>query len=195
MLFDDYLDLRSRDFSRARLVVFTGRSGSGKSTAIRFLLEEHPDFRGREALRLAGPPFSRFEGRADVIVVDDLTSIRDLRAVIPLLAASRTLLVASHLSPAWFRPLHPAIRCALFRTDLDAGKIERDLARRGIAASSGAVRKYTEAFGATYTDLDIILERCPAETFDAALARFTKFCRVDESGTNRGFPARGAGRG
>ncbi len=174
--FDDYLALRDRDFSRDRLVVFTGRSGSGKSTAIRFLLDEHPDFRGRRRIILEGPPFTRVEAGADVIAIDDLTSLRELGTVRRFLAGSRTLLVASHLDPAWFAPLSAWFRCAFFRTDADEGKIARDLERRGVVASAAAVRRYASIFGATYTDLDIILERYPEPTFDIALAKFTKFC-------------------
>lgn len=180
-MFDDYLSLRSRDFSRHRLIVFTGRSGSGKSTAIRFLLEEHPDLRGREALVLEGPPFAETEREVDVIALDDLTAVADLRIVVRLLRRSRTLLVASHLDPAWFAPLRAAMRCALFRTDADTGKLERYLADRGVAASADALATYAGAFRATYTDLDIILERCPSNSLDSALAMFLKFNAIRES--------------
>lgn len=173
--FDDYLALASRDFSRDRLVVFTGRSGSGKSTAIRFLLDEHRDFRGREASIIEGPRFARLQSEADVVAVDDLTTVADLPRVLRLLARSRTLLVASHLDPLWFAPLRAVVRCSLFRTDADTRKLERYLADRGVAASARALAIYAAAFRATYTDLDIILERCPARSLDAALAKFLRF--------------------
>lgn len=176
--FDDYLGLRRRDFSRAELVVFTGRSGSGKSTAIRFLLEHHPDFRDREQLHLGAAPFTVPARRWDVIAVDDLTAPRELGAIVRLLRSSRTLLVASHLAPALLRPLQLVARSSFFRTDADTAKVARHLARLGVTATSEAVARYVALFGATYTDVEIILERYPEPTFDRALARFSRFCRV-----------------
>ena len=177
--FDDFLDLRARDFSRVRLAVFEGRSGSGKSTAIRFLLDEHRDFRGREAVVLERASLRSFRGRADVLAIDDLVEWREVGPALDLLRRSRTLLVAAHL-PLWsFLPARLIGPCALFSTDRDRGKIQRALARRGIPASSAAVTRYVAAFGATYTDLEIILERCPLPTFDAALARFSRLCTLE----------------
>lgn len=177
--FDDHLGLRSTDFSDRKLVVFTGRSGSGKSTAIRWLLDEHPDFRGRECSILERPAFHGIPRRgADVLVLDDLVNPRDLRHLAVLLGRARTILAASHLSHLWFLPLRSFWPVALFRTDTDTGKIARYLKRRGVRASEDAVVRFVAEFGATYTDVELVLERYPAESFDAALARFTKFCRL-----------------
>lgn len=184
-MFEDYLALAGRDFSRTRLLVFTGRSGSGKSTAIRFLLDAHADFRARERIVLDAPPFTLPGARADVVAIDDLTAPTDLRAVIAALARARTVLVASHVSPAWFAPLRLALPAAFFRTDRETSKLARYLAEKGIPATRGALVRYAAAFGATYTDLDIILERCPAPSFDDSLARFLKFNRIRESGPVR----------
>ena len=177
--FDDYLDLRSADISGRRLVVFAGRSGSGKSTAIEWLLAEHPHLRGRRSVLVQGPPFRDLPpAGTDVAVVEELSRPRDLVIVMRLLRRARTILVASHLSPLWFRLLHPAVRVSLHRTDRDHGKVARYLERRGIPASDDAVRRFVRLFGATYTDVDLVLERHPSGDFDAALARFTKFCTL-----------------
>lgn len=177
--FDDYLDLGSADFSRDRLVVFTGRSGSGKSTAIQWLLAQHPHLRDRERVVLHGPPFEHLPPRGtDVAVVEELVHPRDLFAVVRLLGRARTLLVASHLCSGWFHPLALAMKTSMRRTDRDPGKLARYLERQGIHASEDAVRRFVRLFGATYTDVDLVLERYPAESFDTALARFTKFCTI-----------------
>ena len=44
--FDDYLGLGREAFRRTRLIVFAGISGSGKSTALKFLCDHHPEFAG-----------------------------------------------------------------------------------------------------------------------------------------------------
>ena len=46
ILFDDFLGLEDENFERTRLIVFTGISGSGKSTAMKFLCDRHPAFSG-----------------------------------------------------------------------------------------------------------------------------------------------------
>ena len=165
--FDDFLGLGARDFSRHRLIAFVGESGSGKSTAIRFLLERHPDFARR--------------GR-DVVVADEVPRVADLARLWEPARRGATLLVASHLPAAWFRALCPLLGGAVFRTDRDTGKISRYLQRRKVPASARAVEAYVRRFGATYTDVDIIVERFPAASFDASLARFLRLCRIEREG-------------
>ena len=154
--YDDFLGLLGRDFSRHRLVLFCGASGSGKSTAIRFLLERHPDFNG-----------------TDVMVMDEVHAGNLHRLAANVMG--RRVLAASHFPLAWISAL-PGI--TVFRTDRDRGKIARYLRALGVSASSEAVEAYVRRFGATYTDVDIILERYPAPRFDIALARFQRFCRL-----------------
>jgi hypothetical protein len=169
--FDDFLGLERRDFSAHRVVAFVGESGSGKSTAIGFLLEHHRDFL-----------------RAEVHVVDEARIVDLLRLWQPIARGSRVLL-ASH-APAWIvRAALPFPGVSVFETDRDAGKIARYLGRRGVAASKQAVTAYVRRFRATYTDVDLILERFPGRPFDAALARFERFC-VLERAAQAGAPVR-----
>jgi hypothetical protein len=173
--------LNGRDLSRCRRVLFYGRSGSGKSTAIEHLLETQFVHRARRYL--LGPPFDRLVrplDRGTVIVVDEIESFRDLRQLLPLLRVDATLLIATHVAPAWF-PLAGCFPDAVFRTDADSEKIGRYLARRNLTASSSAVLEYCRRFGATYTDVDLILERYPHLGFDEALGRFLKFDCIDLS--------------
>jgi hypothetical protein len=160
--FDDFLGLAQRDFSRHRAIVFLGESGSGKSTAIEFLLRHHPHLAARPAA-----------------VMDEILHPAGIARAGALVARGATLLAASHLHAAWFLPLRLLGRTALLRTDRDHGKIERYLQRRGVDASRHALRAYVRRYGATYTDLELILERFPGMSFDAALARFAKLCRLE----------------
>jgi energy-coupling factor transporter ATP-binding protein EcfA2 len=177
--FDDYLGLDRIDLARFRLLVFTGRSGSGKSTAIGHLLSTHPSFRGRESAVLRRPSFEGPSGLPDVVAVDDLVEPRELRVVVDLLRSGRTILVASHLDAAWYRAVSLFVPAIFFRTDADEAKIGRYLEKKGVAASEDATRAYVRRFGATYTDADIILERYPGRSFDDALTRFDRYCELE----------------
>ncbi len=157
--FDDFLGLAGRDLSPFRLVVFHGRSGSGKSTAIRYLLENQ--FRQKH-----------------VAVIDEITTFRDFIRRRHELNGEGPILVASHVDPRWFQLLVSG-PMAVFRTDGDGSKIDRYLRRLGIEASRSSVQLYVRMFGATYTDVDLILERCPSPSFDRALSTFLKFHRID----------------
>ncbi len=173
---DDFLGLASRSFTGIGLVVFTGISGSGKSTALEFL-RHHPDFsgpdwvavhRGREGLR-----FPRCRG--SVVAIDELLTLGELRPLAGLLRHNRVL-VASHLPRACFLPFAGTRRIRLFRTDLDRGQIARLLARRGIRFSAAAVEDYCRGYGANYLDLEHIMERWPGNDFDRSYAAFRRLC-------------------
>lgn len=155
--FDDFLGLAGLDLSAYRLIVFHGESGSGKSTAIRFLLDHQ--------LR-----------NERIQVIDEIATLRELVQMRRVLRERS--LVATHVPPLWFRML-AAGPVKIFHTDRDAAKIARYLERLGIEASPVACERYVREFGATYTDVDLILERCPAPDFDVSLSRFLKFCRID----------------
>lgn len=180
--YDDFLGLSAIDFSRSRMVLFHGVSGSGKSTAIRFLTDRHRDFESSTFQFRAGPPFARHVGpSAPCLVVDEILRPVDLVRVLPSLLRSRVSLVATHLSPLWFIPLRIAGAQKIFRTDRGVGKLARWLERRGIEASEVALARYEAMFRANYTDLEVILERCPSERFDESLRRFERFCTIENT--------------
>jgi energy-coupling factor transporter ATP-binding protein EcfA2 len=161
MRFDDFLALAGRDFSSHDLVIFHGRSGSGKSTAIEFLRRNNP--------------------HVSYEVVDEITTFRDLGKL--LRARRGPVLVATHVHPLWLRILKPFARAVIFRTDRDSAKLLRYFDARSISASSTAIALYVREFGATYTDAEVILERYPSASFDASYARFRKFCRLVARGS------------
>jgi hypothetical protein len=173
--FDDFLGLDARDLSRSRRVLFHGRSGSGKTTAIEHLLATQ--FRDRDVHRVAGPPYPGAPVAVQpgaVIAVDEIESLRDLRHLLRFARLDAMLMIATHVAPAFF-PLAGIFPDAVFRTDRDREKVGRHLARSNVSASAAAIREYCRRFGATYTDADLIMERYPLGSFDAALARFLKF--------------------
>ncbi len=179
MLFDDYLDLGRKDFSKARFIAFCGISGSGKSTMVQHFLKTHvgpgEDFvfvrSDAGGLRLDQVP-PRASG-TQLIVLDELRERRDLRVLRLALRRYPRVLAASHLrSPAFRLVCVPKL---IFHVDQDPAKIARYLAARRVPSSEAAVAVFHRNFGAAYTDVDIILERYPGLSFDAALARFLRF--------------------
>jgi hypothetical protein len=184
---DDHLDLLGRDLSDRRLVVFSGMSGSGKSTYLSLLLDRHPDFVGRAFDRLFPAPIDWLNVRpaAELVVIDELQSVTELTGVARLLRAGHTLLAASHLPTAWVRLFGLRWPAMTFRTDQSAVKLERHLESRGFSFTPVAVRRFVSLYGANYVDLDIILERAKHTNFDRALTYFERYNRIDLSAPGR----------
>jgi len=181
ILFDDFLELAGTDLRQAQLIVFTGVSGSGKSSALRFLCDQHPAFSGepQQWIWVPGksPDPAQLRGNR-LVVVDEVSHPRQLPLVARLLKQNQTVAVASHLRPAWFLPLRLAWRIHHFRTDRDPAKISRYLCRLGIPHTAGAVAEFCRLYGSSYLDLDCILERYPGKSLDQALHLTLKLDRL-----------------
>ena len=157
--FDDFLGLAGMDLSRYRTLIFHGRSGSGKSTAIAYLRETaFPDAR----------------------VIDEITTYRDLVRWSARGLGGHRLLIATHIAPNLLRLLAPK-PAIVFHTDREGAKIARHLARLGMAASPETIAEYVRTFGATFTDADLIMEQWPSPSFDQSFARYLKFGRIELS--------------
>ena len=157
--FDDFLRLDAQDFSRTRLLLFYGVSGSGKTTAIQHLKQ-------------------RIDG---LMVLDEIVARRDIRKLGSLLREYRQVAAATHVCPIRFWTLRLRYRTRVFCTDRDPAKLGRLLDRRSVSYSPASLWTFTRRYGANYTDLDIILERYPDVGFDEALARFEQFCEIERS--------------
>jgi len=179
--FDDYHRLADLDLQSVRLVICQGMSGSGKTTAIEYLCQEHPHLCDRcpRVFQLVGPRCLLPPLQNELVILDDVRFLRQLLPLRRLLRAGNTVLVASHLSAACFLPLRLFWPSRVFVMDRDVGKIERYLMRQRVAFSPRSVRKYCQLFGANYLDVDVILERRPGTSFDEALNHFLKFCQLD----------------
>jgi len=164
--FDDYLGLAGRSLAGVDLVSFHGRSGSGKSTAIEYLLARHPDLVGDRT-------------GARVTVFDDLIGPREIGRIVRALGRGQRVLAACHFDRRWLGMLR--LRWRLLAFDLDAipTKIERWLDARGVDYTPRAVERFCREHGANYTDAQIILERSPGASFDRALSRFLRGSRIE----------------
>ncbi len=200
--FDDHLGLLARDLSDVRLLALHGVSGSGKSTAIAWLLQAHPAFRGRPCSHITGPAIDwrRLDRSTELVVVDECRGLRDLGGLVRLLGRGHRVLAASHLPLATSRVLGLAWPVLALATDRDPAKIERYLKTRGAAFSAGRVRTLCARFGASYAWVDLILEFDGGRDFDRAYNRFERCCRVEvtptrpERGRSRSIPPARSGR-
>ena len=179
--FDDHLGLLSRDLSGIRLVALHGVSGSGKSTAIAQLLEAHPAFRDRPCCHVAGPgiDWRRLDLPAELVVVDECTSPRDLLGLLRLLGRGHRVLAASHLPLASSALLGLGWPVLALPTDRDPAKIERYLTALGVDFSAERVRVLCGRVGASYAWVDLILDFDGGLDFDRAYDRFERCCRVE----------------
>ena len=127
--FDDFLELKTASFRSTRLAVFTGVSGSGKSTAIQWLIQHHPDFQNRPIERVIGGGLDWTVPAVEngLVVVDDLIRPRELYKLIRLLIRGNQVLLAAHLHPAWFALLRIGWSTQLWRTDVNREKLARHL--------------------------------------------------------------------
>jgi len=169
---DDYLGLLEQSLAGLRLLVFYGASGSGKSSQIALLRARHPDLQAREVVTVA--PNAVPTHSVDVLVIDEIQTLRQCVCLTPALRRCTLLLLASHVPPALLWPwrLGRAHRCVAL--DPLGHKLERELTRRGVRFSGSALATFVARFGANYTDLDIVLEHGGEDDLDRALARFLR---------------------
>lgn len=178
---DDFLGLLGADLAGLRALVLTGRSGSGKSTLLRHLAAHHPALRDEPVRVLSGRPLPRVPRDVrpgEWVLVDEVLTRPELGRLLRLAARGARLLVASHLEPWAHLPLRLFGPLAVHRTDRDPAKLGRHLARRGLEAAPRDVARFARRYGASYTDLEILLECYPTGTFAQRLARFERSHQV-----------------
>lgn len=176
---DDFVGLAGRTSAADRFVALGGPSGSGKSTLARWLLATHPGWRGPAEIVQARPIALDLDGPPRIVLVDEIVALSELAGAIRLLARGHRLIVCTHLPRPCFAPLRLRWRGRFVSTAIDGeAKIARALRRRGLRFTADTVRRYVRRFGPVYTEIDIVLERCPTDDFDRALRWFTKFHRL-----------------
>ena len=106
---------------------------------------------------------------AVMLRVPSLVALLVAAAAATLMVIIIFLAVASHLSPVWFGPLRWLYQSRHFHTDRGATKIQSLLKSRGIPYTTEAISEFLRRHGASYVELECILERHPGRSLDQAL--------------------------
>ena len=179
--FDDFLSLSKQNFNNARLLIFHGISGSGKSSNLNYIAHHHQAFQNQR-VKWIWTHHKRFKVEAiqgyNLVVVDEIVSPFQLPAIFKLLTQNKKIAVSSHLNPSWFRILCPFTPTLSFRTDASAEKIRRYLSKKDISFSSESILSFCKSYGSNYVDLQCILENHPGKSFDDALQWNRKFNKI-----------------
>ena len=190
--FDDFLNLSKQNFNNARLLIFHGISGSGKSSNLNYLAHHHPSFQNQR-VKWIWTHHKRFKTRAiqdyDLVVVDEIVSPIQLPAISNLINQNKKIAVASHLNPAWFKAFFPFTPTLSFRTDTSAQKIHRYLDKRDISYSAESILSFCKTYGSNYVDLQCILENYPGKCFDDALKWNQKFNKIKSYTPKKWIPS------
>ncbi len=163
--FDDALGLAAFELRGIRVVVLCGESGSGKSSAIQYLLHTHPE--------LATDPELR--------IIEELRRWPDLKVFFAQWWAGHRLLIASHLPPFWHRLLAVLAPTLVIALDQHPIKMSRWLSARGVPYSDESVAAFCARFGPNYSDAALILRHTESSSFDQALGRFLRQCSLQRS--------------
>ena len=95
--FDDFLSLSKQSFNNARLLIFHGISGSGKSSNLNYIANHHPSFHN-QSVKWIWTHHKRFKVQAiedyDLVVVDEIISPFQLPAINKLLSKNKKVALA-----------------------------------------------------------------------------------------------------
>ena len=170
--FDDFLGLKQTNFTNTKLVVFLGISGSGKSSYLNFLARAHPDFKNLSQ-KWVWTMHQSFEvkptQKKDLFLIDEITSPFQLTSLFRINKSDAQWVVASHIHRLWFRLLLPKEKIRFYHTDQSSKKLETWMHRRGVSFSKESLLTFQKKYGASYVDLQCILERSPKKDLHYAL--------------------------
>ncbi|VAW80424.1 hypothetical protein MNBD_GAMMA12-2862 [hydrothermal vent metagenome] len=187
--FINYLNLQKIQFDKFDLIVFYGCSGSGKSTQIQQLLKTQYPLEQVTTISAAPIPWKKLlhdkNSLNSFIYIDEIQQHRELSYLRLLLAKQHKLFVASHVKPAWFFYLRTQYKTCIINLDQHSSKIAMRLEQLKLTFSQTAITHYIQSYGASFTEIDIILERHPDTNFDQALSRFQKLNSITLSPRSR----------
>ncbi len=158
--FDDYLNLIDYDFSKYKYIVFVWNSWSGKSSYIKELVKKNSSL-----------------GK-NIVIIDEIFDLIDFLKLFKLFSSREQFIVASHISIKYFYLFRFLWNIKYIKTDNHHNKICNYLQCKKLRYTKNTVKNYIKIFSATYTDIDIIIEKYNWNNFDEAFNNFIKFNKV-----------------
>ena len=170
------MNVIKESFDEVRLIVFSGVSGSGKTTTLQHLVSCHPHYQHELRTDITGSPinWTRISPSTRLVVIDELVSLSDYWYLIRLLHHGHYVIAASHLPNIYLRLLALIWSIRIIRVDKDYRTISHYLQQEQIHYSDAAVRDFCSVLGSSYVDTKIILEQYPSCSFDEAWSRFKR---------------------
>ena len=178
--FFDYLQLEKNDFSKTRLIVFSGESGAGKSSYIDFLTHCNTYLKNRPIKVYSERPMNwkSIQDKNQTLVIDEVKSPIELSYIVRLLLRGNTLLIANHVPAFLFKVIGLFTPAKLFKIDRQTEKITHYLKSHGYHYSQPTVEAFCKTFGSNYMMLEIVLETGTKPDFDAVYNKFIRFNKV-----------------
>ena len=166
--FDDYLNLLNYDFSTFKYIIFKWNSWSWKSSYIKKVLKTNKSINKK------------------IIYIDEIFNIFDFLKVLKLLIKNKKkFIIASHISFKYFFFLNLFWKIKKIETDTSHKKIYNYLNYKKMTFSKEKVEEFIKMFWATYTDIDIILEKYNWNNFDKAFNFFIRNSKMNLSASNQ----------
>ena len=177
--YDDFLGLSSLDVNRFELIVLSGISGSGKSSAMEFLSRRSELVRLQACHWIEGEPLPwNEEYDAEWLLVDEVVRWADLLQVRRLLERGHRIIMASHLPDFVVRFGLIGFTMKLLRTDGQSDKLLRYLERNRINFDQQSLAQFTRYYGQSYNTMSVMLEYSGVSDLSLALKQFQRQCRM-----------------
>jgi ABC-type dipeptide/oligopeptide/nickel transport system ATPase component len=170
------MEVIKESFDNIQLIIFSGVSGSGKSTTMQSFLSCHPEYQNEASTVITDSPitWTSIFPSTRLVVIDELVNLSDYWHLIRLLHNGHRVIAASHFPDIYLRLLALIWRIRVIRVDKDYRTIVRYLQKAQIRYSDAAVQDFCSVFGASYADTKIVLEQYPSCSFDVAWSRFKR---------------------
>lgn len=180
--FHDHYELLNHDFKQHRLIVFTGKSGAGKSTYIKFLIENNISIKSSSKTIYAERPmqWGKINNKNDLLVLDELKTPLELYYIIKLLLRGNSLIIANHVAIFFIKTIGFFTTSILFNLDNQNEKICFYLKIHGYHFSQSIVEQFCNTYGSNYTDLEIILEHNIDKNFDTIYKNFMRYKTIEK---------------
>jgi hypothetical protein len=163
-------------------IVFSGIGGSGKSSAMHYLLQTYHEIEEEGACWITGTPlcWNRCY-QCKWLLVDEIVCLKDVWKVRTLLRQGYRTVIATHL-PLWcLRIVFADIRTRFYSTDGKNNKLSLLLQREGIDYTDSALRDYIKLYGQSYDTLSVILQHSGRADLATALKYFQRHCQLEIS--------------